>query len=262
VHNASVHGFVSSAHVARVVTARQPSVFIAHVAAVVADSQKFPAIPMHPEGGAGHVQAALGAVPIQGLPEGHVDIEVMARQPSASGPQVTSMLPWQELPAPAAHAAGGAGQEQLALGCDPVQGFPVGHVRVFVVARQPLASVPQVASTSPARQTVPGPGQSDGGAGHVHIAVGGLPMHGFPAGQVCRWTMARQPAVSRPHWAALVVDSQNVPGTPLHWDGGCGQVQAALGAVPAHGFPVGHDAREVTARQPLVSSAQVTSMSP
>jgi hypothetical protein len=125
------------------------------------------------------VQAALGAVPLQGLFIGQLVRDVMPRQPLASRPQVTMLLELShEVPAPAAQAAGGAGHEQLAAGYAPVQGLPIGHVvRIGAIATQPWASIWQVATVDGVSQNVPAPLVQP-------IGRGGQPHDPFAAWQV------------------------------------------------------------------------------
>jgi hypothetical protein len=150
------------------VTARQSSAFFAQVARTLLARQTLPG-PVQSAGGAGQVQAALGADPAHGLPAEQELIDLTARQPFASSSQVISTFPWQEEPAPPEHAAGGAAHEQLAEGWAPVQGLPDGQVvRAGAMFTQPSASLMQVATVVVDSQKAPAPfAQPVGGAGQL-----------------------------------------------------------------------------------------------
>jgi hypothetical protein len=152
-----------------VVATTQPSALVPQLARTEEDWQKAPlACPAQPAGGAGQVQAAFGAVPAQGRPAGQVTIVLMARHPVASSAQVTRVLPWHAVPAPAAQAAGGGGQEQLAAGWLPLQGLPPGQVvRAGATVTHPRLSIVQVATVVADSQKVPAPAaHTVGRSGH------------------------------------------------------------------------------------------------
>ena len=155
-----------------------------------------------------------------------------ARQPLPSSAQVPSRAPlWQKPPAPAAHSAGALVHEQVAVLPLAVQGLPVGHVVVCVIARQPSALSPQVMTEPlPAAQNVPAALQAAGGAGQVQAALGKLPVHGLPAVQVTDELSCVQLCASTMQVRALP-PAHTVP-APVHPLGAAGQTQAALGAVP------------------------------
>jgi len=75
---------------------------------------------------------------------------------------------------------------------------------------------------------------------HEQLAVGRVPVHGLPVGQVVRLMIVRQSAASRPQVATTVDDSQNVPCWFMHSVGGAPQEHEAVGNVPVQGFPTGH----------------------
>ena len=74
---------------------------------------------------------------------------------------------------------------------------------------------------------------------HEQLADPKEPVHGLPVGQVMRLVMARQLAVSRPHVATTVDDSQNVPCWFMHAVGGVVHEHEAVGCDPVHGLPGG-----------------------
>jgi hypothetical protein len=200
------------------------------------------------------VQAAPGKLPLHTV---QVAVPVVVRQPLASFPQVARTLPRQTLPAPG-QSLGGAGQLQAAPGNAPAQGLPDGQVATLA-ERHPLASAVQVATLVP-RQTVPGPGQSDGCEAQVHVAPGKPPVQVLLEGQVVVPVVVRQPLPSRPQVARMLLALQTVPG-PEQSDGPGGQAHWALGALPLHTFPVAQLVRPVTPRQPLLlSAAQVATL--
>jgi hypothetical protein len=87
------------------------------------------------------------------------------------------VLPLQRAPVPAAHSAGGAAHEQLAVGCAPLHGLPDGHV-VFpgATATQPSASSTQVATVVPDSQNEPAPpAHAAGRVGQAQVASGADP---------------------------------------------------------------------------------------
>jgi hypothetical protein len=69
---------------------------------------------------------------------------------------------------------------------------------VLATTRQPVAgSSAQVTSCPSARQAFPTPpAQSGGAAPHEQVAVGAMPLQGFPAGQVSGVPAVMQPAAS------------------------------------------------------------------
>jgi hypothetical protein len=73
--------------------------------------------------------------------------------------------------------------------------------------------------------------------------------------------VVRQPSAFCAQVARMLFGRQTVPGPPQS-DGAGGQVQAAFGAVPAHGRPAVQFVIDFTARQPLASRSQLTSMFP
>jgi hypothetical protein len=97
------------------------------------------------------------------------------------------------------HAPGGAGHVQAAEGYEPAHGLVAVHAVVPVVTMHPVTpSGPQVASTFPARQTLPPlpVGQSVGGGKQVQVALPLVPVHCLPAPHPAVVEMPRQPLTS------------------------------------------------------------------
>lgn len=68
--------------------------------------------------------------------------------------------------------------------------------------------------------------------------------------------VTRHPSLFLAQLASTLFARHTVPGLPQS-EGGVGQVQAAFGAVPVHGFVAVQATMPLTARQPLPSSVQV-----
>jgi hypothetical protein len=161
-------------------------------------------------GAMGHVQAAFGWAPIQGLSGGHA-IVVSVRQPFGSSAHATTVLDRQTLPA-VGQSAGPCGHVQAAYGAEPLQTLPAAHIVVAVIARQPLASGPQVMTLPVPEQTFPvAPMHSDGGGGHVHWALGKSPVQVLPVGHASVLVTARHPFESVPQVMIIPVPMHTVP---------------------------------------------------
>jgi len=135
------------------------------------------------------------------------------------------------------HAAGGAGQVQLAPAVPTAHGLPTGQV-VTADWAQPLASGEQV-TTSLLEQYDPlvGLGAAHAAtAGQVQSALPAVPPQGLPAGQVLLGAETRHPCVSCEHATTEVVPSQKAPVVLLQMVGADGQLQFAVGKVPVQGF--------------------------
>jgi hypothetical protein len=111
------------------VTARQPLPSSAQVPTRVPLWQKPPAPAAHSVGAPVQEQVAVLPLAVQGLPAGQVVVCVIARQPSALSPQVTTEpLPAAQYVPAALQAAGGAGHVHAALGKLPAHGLPAVQV--------------------------------------------------------------------------------------------------------------------------------------
>jgi hypothetical protein len=113
---------------------------------------------------------------LHGFPVGQTVIAVTATQPLLAFEQVTNVFPWQDVPGPAAHSAGGAGHEQFAVGWVPVHGFPTAHVIRPEMETQPCASATHVARVDIDSQKLPCPPvQPAGATGQAQAAFGSVP---------------------------------------------------------------------------------------
>jgi hypothetical protein len=154
-------------------------------------------------------------VPVAGAQtcgEVHPTVVVTTRQPLTI-PQVIWDVPSaeQEVPGPAAQAAGTCGQAQVAPGKFPEQVVGDVHVVRLTEARQPLPSRPHLSSL-PLEQSVPALVHSDGGVGHEpQVAEPAAPVQGWLQAVVPVWTRQPAPSSAQVTTDLLLVGSQKVP---------------------------------------------------
>jgi len=191
--------------VAVVVAVTQPPAVNEHVTTVF-PMQTVPLVnPAHTAGAAGHAQAAEPGRPMHCCPPVHVSVAPRVTHMAASRLQwMTCAVPMHTVPVTPMHAAGGLVQEQVALGCVPVQGLLFGQVTGAAFVMQLSPSATQVSSVVVAEQKAPTPfSQPAGGALHLHVALGAVPAHvacvpqALPASQVVQVPEATQ-VCSRP----------------------------------------------------------------
>lgn len=153
------------------------------------------------------------------------------------------------------HPPGGAGQVHAAAGYDPAHGLVAVHVVVPVVTTQPVVgSGPHVASTLPARHTVPPVpvGQSVGGGKHTQLALPADPLHCLPVPHPIVEEMPRQPLTSLAQVTSVLASLQKVPAV-VQMAGGVGQVHTPL----THGLAEGQLDVAVMFKQPSPSRPHV-----
>lgn len=147
---------------------------------------------------AGHVQSAVGKLPPHGLAAGHTVVDAMKHMP-AGWVQLTTSPFEQDFPTPPAQPGGTAGHMQPAVGKLPVHCMPLGQVVVEMTVKHPLTGSLSHRMSAPAMlQSKPAPAwQLAGGAGQVHAAEGGLPVHCLPLVHAVVPRLTKQPFVSR-----------------------------------------------------------------
>lgn len=154
---------------------------------------------MHSGGGGGHLQSALPAGPVHGLPALHVLVGVATRHDCASRVQVTTVLvaPSQNVPVALLQIVGGAGQAQDADGCAPEHGLSGGHVVDGPLYTHPSPSSEQVSRALVALQKEPAPFSHPAGrAGQVQRALGSASAHTRRPPQSCSVPQVGQPTTA------------------------------------------------------------------
>jgi hypothetical protein len=179
-------------------------------------------------------------------------------QPPAVMVQVrTEVSPAQLVPGEAPQPPVGAGQLQPADGKLPAQTWP--PLQLFVAAARHPLEVAQVIRLPLPSQYDPAPAWQAATAGQAHPAAVAFPEQICGAGQVLVAVWTRQPDTVPQVTTVAPSEAQVVPAPAAHTAGTGGQAQDAPGKLPPQVVGLSQAFTPVLLKQPLPSSAQVSS---